>query len=99
MNDKPIVVVTGGRSLTEQIAAVFGQDAVVIVDDIASVERELIEEAYERPLRLPDPITMEIAMRREIADDLRRTATIYLDRPAKDWQQNQRRGRMKPRRR
>ncbi len=97
MNDKPIVVVTGGRSLTEQIAAVFGQDAVVIVDDIASVERELIED--ERPLRLPDPITMEIVMRREIADDLRRTATIYLDRPIKDWQQNQRRGRMKPRRR
>lgn len=92
MNDKPIVVVTGDQSLTEQIAAVFGRDAVLVVDDLGAVEREMLE-----PLRIPDPITMEIVMRREIADDLRRP--IYLDRPIKDWQQNQKRGRMKPRRR
>lgn len=94
MTDKPIVVVTGDQSLTEQIAAVFGQDVVLVVDDLGAVEREMLE-----PLRVPDPITMEIVMRREISDDLRRTSAIYLDRPVKDWQQNQKRGRMKPRRR
>lgn len=94
MTDKPIVVVSGDQSLTEQIAAVLGRDAVLVVDDLGAVEREMLE-----PLRIPDPITMEIVMRREIADDLRRVAPIYLDRPIKDWQQNQKRGRMKPRRR
>lgn len=93
MNDKPIVVVTGGgQSLTEQISEVFGRDAVLVVDDLGAVESEMLQ-----PLRAPDPVTFEIVMRREIADDLRRP--IYLDRPVKDWQQNQKRGRMKPRRR
>lgn len=100
---KPIVIVRGGgdRSLTEQITEVLGRDVVLIVDDCASLERELFAGAYDaerldEPLRLPDPITMEIVMRKETK---MMAEPIYFDRPAKDWQQNEKRGRMKPRRR
>lgn len=97
MTDRPIVVVRGGegRSLTEQITEVLGKDVVLVVEDLGEIEREMFDR-LDAPLRLPEPIVMEIAMREQIK---MMAEPIYLDRPAKDWQDNQRKRRMKPRRR
>ena len=84
--NQPIIVVSSRADL----ASIEGCDRIVVVDDLGALEREIFEDVRMIPVSLI--VTFEHE------DDLRRAAPIVLDRPQRDWENNQRR-RMKPRRR
>lgn len=110
---RELVETRGGTSLTDAIKKLFDEHPgelsdfgsrkrVLIVgeDRTGSIPQDMIEAMHDEVLRIQRETPMvTIVFDNEINDLIWPTHAVYRPQKERDWQQNQKRGRMKPRRR